>query len=49
MFMVEARDAGQDCIPGGFQREGILGLHTTLKLEGYPLSIVFIYALHFQV
>jgi hypothetical protein len=51
MFMVsvEARDAGQDSIRGGFQRKGILGLHTTLKLKGYPLSIVFSYAVHPRV
>jgi len=51
MFMVsfEARDAGQDCIPGGFQRKGILDLHTTLKLEDYPLSVVFSYVVHPQV
>jgi len=51
MFMVsvEARDAGQDWVPGGSLRRGILGIHTTLKLEDYPLSVVFSYAMHFQV
>ena len=51
MFMVsvEARDAGQDFIPGGFIRKGILGVHPTLKLEGYPLSVVFSYAIHSPV
>jgi hypothetical protein len=51
MFMasVEARDARQDCVPGGSLRRGILGIYTTLKLEDYPISIVFSYAMHSQV